>query len=158
MTDRQTTIAIKMLQYLAGNNNYELDGNIHTHVSNGDTSDMSILDDYLYVKNTLEEDYRLIRVNKNMIMLTPDGEAAQRIGFEKYLKSVKNGKQLEITLKRLDVIGKFFAIIKDSKTVLLIVAAAIGGLVHGIVNLLGFHVFPLVRRIAILLLEKIATQ
>ena len=90
--------------------------------------------------------------------MTPDGEAAQRIGFEKFLKEVKSGKQLELTLKRMEIVSKFLTIVKDSKTVLLLVAAIIGGLAHGIVNLMGFHVFPIVKRIAILMLERIATQ
>ena len=153
MTDQQTTIAVKILQYLASNNNYELDGNIHTYVSNGDTSDMGILDDYLYVKNTLENDYRLIRADKNIIMLTPDGEAAQRIGFEKYLKSVKNGKQLELTLKRMDLLDKWLSILKESRTILIIVV----GLVTALCNWVAPYIVPLIKGAFAWLTETIAT-
>lgn len=158
MTDQQTTIAVKMLQYITDNGNYERGGNVYLYICDWDTSDRSLEGDYEYVRNSLEKDYRLIRREGAELHLTPDGEAAQRIGFEKYLKSVKKGKQLELTLKRMEIVSKFLAIVKDSKTVLLLVAAAMGGIAHGIVNLLGFHIFPLVRRIAILLLERITTQ
>lgn len=158
MTDRQTQMAIKILQYLVAHNNYERDGNVYRYACDGNTEDMDIERDYIYVVDSLEKDYRLIRREKAELRLTPDGEAAQRIGFEKYLKKIKSGKQLEITQKRLEVASKFLSIIKDSKTVLLLVAAVIAGILNGIVNLMGFHVFPLIKRAAVLLLERLATQ
>lgn len=158
MTDQQTQIAIKILQYLADNNNYERDGNVYSYVCDWDTSDRSLEGYYEYVRSSLEKDYRLIRREKAELHLTPDGEAAQRIGFEKFLREVKSGKQLELTLKRMEIVSKFLTIVKDSKTVLLLVATIIGGIAHGIVNLMGFHVFQIVKRIAILLLERTATQ
>ena len=157
MTDHQTQIAIKILQYLADNNNYERDGNVYSYVCDWNTDDRTLEGDYEHVRDSLEKDYRLIRREKAELHLTPDGEAAQRIGFEKYLKQVKKGKQLELTLKRMEIVSKFLTIVKDSKTVLLLVAAAVGGIAHGIVNLMGFHVWPFVRRTAILLLERITT-
>lgn len=61
MTDRQTQIAIKMLQFLSDNNNYERDGNVYTYICNGNTDSREFEGDYEYVCNSLEKDYRLIR-------------------------------------------------------------------------------------------------
>ena len=127
-------------------NNHERDGNVHTYASDGDTSDMEILDDYLYVKNTLQNDYHLIRTDRAELLLTPDGIAAQRIGFEKYLRKVKKGTQLEVTLKRLDILSKAITIIKDSKAILMVVAAFLGGMVVGIAWLLGWNVIPFLKK------------
>lgn len=153
MTDRQTQMAIKVLKYLVAHNNYERDGNVQRYACNGNTEDMDIERDYLYVVDSLEKDYRLIRREKAELRLTPDGEAAQRIGFEKYLGKTKKGKQLEITLKRLDVVSKLLAIFKDSKTVAIIVV----GLLDALLSMLTNHLFPIVRGVGGWLYETIAT-
>lgn len=145
MTDRQTQIAIKILQYLADNNNYERDGNVQDYACDGDTSDMALEQDYLHVRDSLEKDYKLIRKEKAELHMTPDGEAAQRIGFEKYLKKIKTGLQLDITIKWLNIIDKTLSILKESKTILIIATGLFGVL------------FGMFSRYAILLLTKIAS-
>ena len=153
MTEKQTGIAIKMLQYLADNNNYERDGNVYSYICNWDTSDRSMEGDYEYVRDSLVNDYRLIRREGAELHLTPDGEAAHRIGFEKYLRKIKKGTQLEITLKRMDVLSKGMAIIKDSKTVVIIVI----GLADFLLSLATNKVFPIIRGIGGWLYETIST-
>lgn len=151
MTDRQIQIAIKMLQYLSENNNFERDGNVYGYACDGNTENWEVEADYEHVRDSLIKDYRLIRREKAELHLTPDGEAAQRIGFEKYLSKVKNGVQLEVTIKRLEVLSKVVTIIKDSKAVLMIVAAFGGGMVVGIAWLLGWSITPIIKKIATLL-------
>lgn len=98
MTDRQTQIAIKILECIANHNNYERDGNVQWYACDGNTEDIDLECDYLHVRDSLVEDYHLIRWQGVELHLTPNGETAQRIGFEKYLKKVKNGPQLEMRL------------------------------------------------------------
>ena len=59
--------------------------------------------------------------------------------------------QLEVTLKQLDILSKVVTIIKDSKAVLMIVAAFLGGMVVGIAWLVGWSITPIIKRIATLL-------
>ncbi|MBQ9655666.1 MAG: hypothetical protein IJV38_06545 [Prevotella sp.] len=151
MTNRQTQMAIKILQYLSDNNNFERDGNVYTYICDGNTESRELEGDYEYVRESLEKDYRLIRRERAELHLTPDGEAAQRIGFEKYIGKVKKGVQLEVTLKQLDILSKVVTIIKDSKAVLMIVAAFLGGMVVGIAWLVGWSITPIIKRIATLL-------
>lgn len=153
MTEKQTEIAVKMLQYLVDNNNYERDGNVYSYICNWDTSDRSMEGDYEHVRDSLVKDYRLIRREGAELHLTPDGEAAQRIGFEKYLKKIKKGKQLEVTQKRLDVASKFLTIFKDSKTVVIIVV----GLADFLLSLITNRIFPILMGIAGWLYDTIST-
>lgn len=147
MTERQTQIAIKVLQYLSDHSNFERDYNVQVFACGGDNEEL--LDDYLHVKGSLEKDYHLIRTEKAELHLTPDGEAAQRIGFEKYLRKVKKGTQLDITLKRLDVLSKLATIFKDSKTLLIIAV----GLIDYLLGVITQQVFPIVRTIATWLIQ-----
>lgn len=153
MTERQTEIAIKILQYLVDQNNYERDGNVQSHACDGNTEDIEIECDYLHVRDSLIKDYHLIRREGAELHLTPDGEAAHRIGFEKYLRKIKKGTLLEITLKRMDVLSKGMAIIKDSKTVVIIVI----GLADFLLSLATNKVFPIIRGIGGWLYETIST-
>lgn len=153
MTEKQTEMAIKMLQYLVDNNNYERDGNVYSYICNWDTSDRSMEGDYEHVRDSLVKDYRLIRREGAELHLTPDGEAAQRIGFEKYLKKIKKGKQLEVTQKRLDVASKFLTIFKDSKTVAIIII----GLADFLLSMITNRLFPILRGIAGWLYDTIST-
>ena len=153
MTERQTEIAIKILQYLVEQNNYERDGNVQSHACDGNTEDIELECDYLHVRDSLIKDYHLIRMEGAELHLTPDGEAAQRIGFENYLRKIKKGTQLEITLKRMDVLSKGMAIIKDSKTVVIIVI----GLADFLLSLATNKVFPIIRGIGGWLYETIST-
>ena len=147
MTDRQTQIAFKILQYLSDNNNYEREGNVESFILSNNPDDMEFFDDYLHVLGSLVKDYRLIRKEKAELHLTPDGEAAQRIGFDKYLNEIKTGKQLELTLKRLDVLSNLLSIIRDSKTLVFIIAGVLGGCVIEIARLLGLGIIPIIKRI-----------
>lgn len=153
MTDRQTQMAIKILQYLVDHNNYERDGNVQRYACDGNTEDIDLEQDYLHVRDSLVNDYRLIRKDNAELHLTPDGESAQRIGFKKYLKVIKKGKQLEITKKKLDVLGKFFSIFKDSKTVAIIVV----GLLDALISMATNSVFPIIKGIVGWLYETITT-
>lgn len=153
MTERQTEIAIKMLQYLVDNNNYERDGNVQSHACDGNTEDIELECDYLHVRDSLIKDYHLIRREGAELHLTPDGEAAQRIGFKKYLRKIKKGTQLEITQKRMDVLSKSLAIIKDSKTAAIIVI----GLADFLLSLATNKVFPIIRGIGGWLYDTIST-
>ena len=153
MTERQTQIAIKILQYLVDNNNYERDGNVQWYACDGNTEDIDFECDYLHVRDSLIKDYRLIRREGAELHLTPDGEAAQRIGLEKYLKKIKKGEQLDITLKRLDVLAKFLTVLKESKTILVIAA----GLVGGLFGLFGRYFLPLLTKATNWLCEVIST-
>ena len=153
MTEKQTEIAIKMLQYLVDNNNYERDGNVYSYICNWDTSDRSMEGDYEYVRDSLVKDYRLIRREGAELHLTPDGEAAQRIGFEKYLRKIKKGTQLEITLKRMDVLAKFLTILKESKTILVVTA----GIVWALFGLFSRYAVPLLTKAANWLCEVVHT-
>ena len=153
MTERQTEIAIKMLQYLVDNNNYERDGNVQSHACDGNTEDIELECDYLHVRDSLIKDYHLIRREGAELHLTPDGEAAQRIGFKKYLRKIKKGTQLDITLKRMDVLSKSLAIIKDSKTAAIIVI----GLADFLLSLATNKVFPIIRGIGGWLYDTIST-
>jgi hypothetical protein len=153
MTEKQTEIAIKMLQYLVDNNNYERDGNVYSYICNWDTSDRSMEGDYEHVRDSLIKDYRLIRREGAELHLTPDGEAAQRIGFEKYLRKIKKGTQLEITLKRMDVLAKFLTILKESKTILVVTA----GIVWALFGLFSQYAVPLLTKAANWLCEVVHT-
>lgn len=153
MTEKQTEIAIKILQYLNDNNNYERDGNVYSYICDWETSDRSMEGDYEHVRDSLVKDYRLIRREGAELHLTPDGEAAQRIGFEKYLKKIKKGKQLEVTQKRLDVASKFLTIFKDSKTVAIIII----GLADFLLSMITNRLFPILRGIAGWLYDTIST-
>lgn len=153
MTEKQTDIAIRMLQYLVDNNNYERDGNVYSYICNWNTSDRSMEGDYEYVRDSLVNDYRLIRREGAELHLTPDGEAAQRIGFEKYLRKIKKGTQLEITLKRMDVLAKFLTILKESKTILVVTA----GIVWALFGLFSRYAVPLLTKAANWLCEVVHT-
>ena len=153
MTEKQTDIAIRMLQYLVDNNNYERDGNVYSYICNWNTSDRSMEGDYEYVRDSLVNDYRLIRREGAELYLTPDGEAAQRIGFEKYLRKIKKGTQLEITLKRMDVLAKFLTILKESKTILVVTA----GIVWALFGLFSRYAVPLLTKAANWLCEVVHT-
>lgn len=154
MTDRQTQMAIKILQYLVDHNNYQRDGNVQVYACDGNTEDIDLEQEYLHVRGSLEKGYGLIRKDNADLHLTPDGESAHRIGFEKYLKKIKKGKQLEITKKELDVLGKFLSIFKDSKTVAIIVV----GLLDALISMAANSVFPLIKGVIEWLYEIIATQ
>jgi len=54
-------MAIKILQYLSDNNNFERDGNVYTYICDGNTESRELEGDYEYVRESLEKDYRLIR-------------------------------------------------------------------------------------------------
>ena len=153
MTERQTEIAIKILQYLVDQNNYERDGNVQSYACDGNTEDIELECDYLHVRDSLIKDYHLIRREGAELHLTPDGEAAQRIGFKKYLRKIKKGTQLEITQKRMDVLSKSLAIIKDSKTAAIIVI----GLADFLLSLATNKVFPIIRGIGGWLYDTIST-
>ena len=58
MTDRQTQIAIKILQYLSDNDNYERDGNVYDYVCDGNTESRELEGNYDYVRKSLEKDYK----------------------------------------------------------------------------------------------------
>lgn len=153
MTERQTEIAIKILQYLVDQNNYERDGNVQSHACDGNTEDIELECDYLHVRDSLIKDYHLIRREGAELHLTPDGEAAQRIGFEKYLRKIKKGTQLEITLKRMDVLAKFLTILKESKTILVIST----GIVWALFGLFSRYAIPLLTKATSWLCEAIHT-
>lgn len=67
-----------------------------------------------YVTNQSEDEYKLIRQQGTMVLLSDNGHTAKRIGFDRYVSKLHKNQRLDIKLKHLEMICKSLNIIKDA--------------------------------------------
>ena len=81
--------------------------------------------DRFYVKSQLEEEYKLIRTQGTMLLLSDNGHVAKRIGFHKYMTKLHKNKRLDFKVKQLEFWCKMLDLIQKMPTALISIVETI---------------------------------
>ena len=132
MTELESKVSVTILETLAEHENLCYIGGVHDVLNKiyGDSHDAKRAKMYAFDK--LENEYGLVSFigeKRNQIRLTDNGELANKIGFDKYIKKMHKNERLDIKLKRLDLAGKWIDLLDKSKTLIIIMLTLMAALI-----------------------------
>lgn len=119
MNEQQTAMAEFILQTLSDNAGCMDKGHLDRMFINQYGETVPARKDRFYVKNQLEEEYKLIRTKGTMLLLSDNGHVAKRIGFHKYVKKMHKNKRLDFKIKQLEFWCKMMDFIQKAPTALI---------------------------------------
>lgn len=118
MTEIQEQMAVTALNFVAEHNGVCTKNDLLRTLRLRHGDDNLARASRVIVIDKLTQEIPLIRILNNLASLTENGETAQRMGFEQYMRRLHGNNRLDIRLKRMEFWIKLIELLDKSKVLI----------------------------------------